>query len=116
MDQDCRLLIIGYDVSFVIIHGEMQRIESGLISEKFYEINGLLQVVALFVGIDYGAVDIDESVSQVVAQALSAVSHEIQDCYTYDDPQQSYQREKQFPMQTCYMISRHFYSLRLFLL
>ncbi len=81
MNWNCGGLVIGHDVAIVVIHGEVQWVESGLVCKEFYEIGSLLQIRPFFVGVDKGAVDVDETISEVIAQALSFVRHEIYYCY-----------------------------------
>lgn len=96
MNNYCGLLVIGYNLPVAAVDSEVQRVKSGLVGEQFDEINRLLQVGSLFVGINHGAVDIDEPVAEIMAQALTLVRHEIRDCYAYDEPQQSHHGKNSF--------------------
>lgn len=77
MDGDSGLLIVGDDIAVFIVDCEVERIESGLVCEQSYEVDGLLQVGPFAISIYQRLVDIDEPVAQIVAETIPFMRHKV---------------------------------------
>ncbi len=58
--------VVGYHCSVAVIHGYAQRVERGSVGEKLYELHRVLQVSALAVCLNDGAVYVYQAVSEIL--------------------------------------------------
>ena len=79
---------------------EMERIESGAVGKEADEVDRFLEVGSTVVGVDNSFVDIDQTIAEIIAQAMPLMDHEIADRYAYHKPQQPYQRKEELPVKT----------------